>query len=281
MLMSIMMMKKSIEKQDLLRSIILLNWKVFAKAVKNRDRIICMNHTTLYIGAIIIGGSFIIGQYVVSDPARNADRVITVEAMGTSKQTPNIAHVSLGVTVSGQPSASQATDMMAKKMNAVLAAVKAAGIADADITTQGISVNPAFDYSNGNQIPKGFDANQQVDVTIRKTETAGDIIAKATGAGANQIGGVSFTSDDQSSAQLSAEQDAITNATKKAESIASALHVHLGKVKTYSVNTPSSGPIPFVASDKTAIGGGAPTTPDVPVGTQDTTASVTVTYEIR
>ncbi|HSX24355.1 MAG TPA: SIMPL domain-containing protein [Candidatus Andersenbacteria bacterium] len=240
-----------------------------------------MNHTTLYVGALIIGGSFIVGQYVVSDPVRNADRVITVQGTGTSKQTPNIAHVSFGVVISGQPSASQATDMMAKKMNAVLAAIKAAGIADGDITTQSLSVNPAFDYNNGTQVPRGFDANQQVDVTIRKTDTAGDIISKATAAGANQIGSVSFTSDDQSSAQLSAEQDAIRNANKKAQAIASELHVRLGKVKTYSVDSSPNLPMPYAADAKFGLGGGAPTAPNVPVGTQETTASVSITYEIR
>lgn len=239
-----------------------------------------MNHTTFYIVAIIVGVSYMAGQYIVSDPVRNADRVITVQANGTSKQVPNIAHVTLGVSVSRQPSASEATDMMAKKMNAVLAAVRALGIADTDITTQGISVNPAFDYNDGAQVPKGFDASQQVEVKIRKTETSGDVIAKATAAGANQIGGVSFTSDDQSAAQLSAEQDAIVKAEKKAEAIASALHVRLGKVKTYSVNSSNPQPFPYAVAENKAMGG-AVTAPDVPVGTQETTASATVTYEIR
>lgn len=240
-----------------------------------------MNHTSLYIVAIIIGASFIMGQYVVSDPVRNADRVITVQATGTSKQTPNIAHVSLGVTVSRATSATEATDAMAKKINAVLDAVRGLGIKDADITTQGISVNQAFDYTNGAQVPKGFDANQQVDVTIRKTDQSGDVIAKATQAGANQIGGVSFTSDNQSSADVSAEQDAITNAQKKADAIASSLHVHLGKVKTYSVDSSPSRPVPFAADAKFGIGGGVPMTPEVPVGTQDTNVTVSVTYDIR
>jgi len=238
-----------------------------------------MNQQSLYIIAVIIGGSFIAGQYIVSEPVRNADRVISVQATGTAKQTPNIAHVSLGVTVLGQPSASQATDMMAKKMNAVLAAVRSLGIADADIMTQGVSVNPAFDYNNGTQVPKGFDANQQVAVTIRSIDIAGDVIAKATQAGANQIGGVTFTSDDQSSAQVSAEQDAIANAQKKAQAIASSLHVRLGKVKTYSVESSPYGPVPFAMADKAM--GGAVTAPEIPVGTQDTNVTVSVTYEIR
>ena len=240
-----------------------------------------MNHTSLYIVAIIVGASFIVGQYVVSDPVRNADRTITVQGTGMSKQTPNIAHVSLGVSVSGQATASDATDMMAKKINAVLDAVRGLGIKDADIATQGITVNPAFDYTNGAQVPKGFDANQQVDVTIRKTDQAGDVIAKATQAGANQIGGVTFSSDNQSSADVSAEQDAIANAQKKAEAIAGSLHVRLGKVKTYSVDSGVSRPMPYAADAKFGIGGAAPTAPEVPIGTQDTTTSVSVTYEIR
>ncbi|MCE9643124.1 MAG: SIMPL domain-containing protein [Candidatus Andersenbacteria bacterium] len=240
-----------------------------------------MNTTSLYIVAGIVGVSFIAGQYIVSDPVRNADRSITVQGMGTSKQVPNIAHVTLGVNISSASSAQDATDQMAKKINAVLASVRALGIEDKDIATQGISVNPAYDYTNGAQTPKGFDATQQIDVTIRDTKKSGDVIAKATGAGANQVGGVSFTSDDQSVADVSAEQDAIANAQKKAEAIAGSLHVHLGKVKTYSVDSNNPRPIPYAMDSKLGIGGGVPTTPEVPVGTQETTTTVSVTYEIR
>lgn len=238
-----------------------------------------MNQTSLYIVAGIIGLSFVTGQYVVSDPVRNADRIIAVQATGTAKQTPNIAHVTLGVSIVGQQTAALATDAMAKKMNAVLAAVRGLGIADADIATQGISVNPAFDYMNGSQVPKGFDASQQVNITIRNTEKSGDVIAKATEAGANQIGGISFTSDDQDAAQVSAEQDAIKNAQKKAEAIAQSLHVRLGKVKTYSVDSQNR-PVPYMMEAK-AVGGDTVTPPEVPAGTQETTATVSVTYEIR
>jgi uncharacterized protein YggE len=179
-----------------------------------------------------------------------------------------------------QSTAAQATDALAKKINEVIKTIKGAGIVDADIATQNVSVNPSYDYTNGAQTPKGFDASEQVTVTIRKAGAVGDIVSKATGAGANQIGGVQFTTDNSDAVELAAEKDAILNANKKAQDVANALHVTLGKVKTYSVSQDNR-PIPY-AMDAKAVGmGGAPTAPEVPVGTQDTAVSVSVTYEIR
>lgn len=237
-----------------------------------------MNQSTLFVTAGILGACFVAGQYVMAEPTRNIDRNITVQATGKTTSTPNIAHITLGVTVN-QQTAAQATDALAKKINDVIKVVKDSGIADADIATQNVSVNASYDYTNGAQTPKGFDASEQVVVTIRKADTVGDIVAKATGAGANQVGGVQFTSDNSDAIQLAAEKDAILNANKKAQDVADALHVKLGKVKTYSVSQDSR-PIPY-AMDSKAMGGGVPTAPEVPVGSQDTAVSVSVTYEIR
>lgn len=245
-----------------------------------RDTLVFMNQTTLFATAAILGAFYVAGQHIAAEPARDVDRMITVQATGKSTVTPNIAHITLGVSVQGQSTAAQATDTLGKKINDVIKALKDAGIADADIATQNVSVNPAYDYTDGRQVPKGFDANEQVDVKIRKTDTVGDIISKVTAVGANQVGGVQFTSDDADAVQLAAEKDAINNANKKAQDIANALHVSLGKVKTYSVN-PGIQPMPYAMDAKAVGAGSAPTAPDVPVGSQDTTVSVSVTYDIR
>ncbi len=239
-----------------------------------------MIQPTFLITAVIIGLAFIVGQYVVSDPVRNADRTITVQATGTSKDVPNIAHITLGVQIQQQATAAIATDMLGKKVNSVLAVVRGMGIEDKDIMTQNIAVNPSYDFQNGSQVPRGFDASQQVVVTVRKADTVGEIVAKATAAGANQIGGVQFTTDSPEVVQLSAEKDAIANATKKAEQLADSLNVRLGKVKTYSAQGNVGGPM--YAMEAQALGKDmAVTAPEVPVGTQETSVTVSVTYEIR
>ena len=240
-----------------------------------------MNQSSIVIAIGIAGCFYVAGQYVASDPVRMADRQITVQATGTSKNVPNTGHITLGVQVEPRQTSQEATDMLARQGNAVIAAIKGLGIVDADIKTQNVSVQPSYSYENGKQTLRGYQASQQLRVTIRKTDQAGDVIAKATEAGANQIGGVSFEDEDMSVAQAAAEKDAIEKATSKAKDIAANLHVKLGKVKNYSVSQGSSGPIPYALESKMAMGGDTVTPPQVPVGTQESTATVTITYEIR
>lgn len=239
-----------------------------------------MEQKTLLI-AIVFGGAFYMaGQHIAAEPARDAGNALTVQGTGNAEATPNVAHVILGVQVQPQSTSKVATDMAAKQANAVIDAVKKMGIAEADIKTQNFSVQPAYNYADGKQTLRGYEASEQLDITVRKADQAGDVVAAATAAGANQVGGVSFKSDDAEAAQLSAEQDAIANARKKADALAKSLGVRLGKVKSYNAQQNYGGPMPYAMESK-AMGGDAVTVPQLPVGTQETTVTVTVTYEIK
>lgn len=229
------------------------------------------------LGGILYG----IGQYVASQPVRNAGNVLTVQAAGKASATPNIAHVVLGVRVEPQTTSQVATDMLAKRANAVIDAVEKSGIEKADIATQNFSVQPMYNYDNGKQTLRGYEGSQQLDITVRVPDKVGDVIARATEAGANQIGGVSFKNDDPEVAQLSAEQDAIANARKKAEALARSLGVRLGKVKNYNAQQNYGGPVPYALEAKGMGGDASVTPPQIPSGTQESTVTVTVTYELR
>lgn len=246
-----------------------------------------MEQKTFLIAIALAGALYVAGQYIASDPVRNAGNVLTVQAMGKAQSMPDVAHVMLGVHVEAQKTSQTATDMLAKQANTVIDAVGKSGVEKADIATQNFSVQPTYNYDNGKQTLRGYEGSQQLDITVRKTDQAGlpadlagDIIAKATEAGANQIGGVSFKNDDPEVAQLSAEQDAIANARKKADALAKSLGVHLVKVKNYAVQQNYGGPIPYAMEAK-AMGGDSITPPQLPTGTQETTVTVTVTYEIK
>ncbi len=239
-----------------------------------------MNQSPFLIPVVVAGCLYAFGQYVSSQPARSSDHILTVQATGTAKSVPDIAHVILGVQVQPKQTAQEATDTLAKQGNAVIAALKKLDIAEADIKTQNVSVQPSYNYDEGKQVLRGYEANQQIDVTVRKTDQAGDVIARATEAGANQVGGVTFKSDEAEPQQLAAEQDAIDKAQKKAEELARALHVRLGKVKQYNAQQDYRGPLPY-ASEMKAMGGDSVTSPQLPVGTQENSVTITVTYEIH
>lgn len=239
-----------------------------------------MNQSPFLIPVIVAGCLYAFGQYISSEPARSNDHVLTVQATGTAKTVPNLAHITLGVQVQPKATAEEATNTLATQGNAVIDAVKALSIEEADIKTQNVSVQPSYTYDDGKQTLRGYEANEQIDVTVRKTDQVGAIISRATAAGANQIGSVSFKSEEAEPQQLAAEQDAIENARKKAEELARALHVRLGKVKQYNAQQDYRGPLPY-ASEAKAMGGDSAVVPQIPVGTQENSVTVTVTYEIR
>lgn len=241
-----------------------------------------MEQKTLLIAIALAGGLYIAGQYVASQPVRDAGNSLTVQATGKATSTPDVGHIVLGVQVQPQQTAEAATDMLAKQTNTVIASLEKLGIEKNDVTTQTFSVTPSYDYRDGRQSLRGYEAVQQLDVTVRKTDQAEEIIARTTEAGANQVGGLTFKSDDPEVAQLAAEKDAIANARNKAEELVQALGARLGKVKNYNVQQGyGGGPIPYALEAKGMGGDSSVTPPRIPVGTQESTVTVTVTYELR
>lgn len=236
---------------------------------------------------LLAGAFYVAGQYVASAPQRvqqevEAGREIAVSGTGKATAVPDVARIQLGVVSGTQSTAEAALDIVAKRFEAVLAAITAAGVEEEDIRTTNLSINPVYDYSDGRQIPRGFEANETVEVTIRDLKKVGEIVARATGEGVNQAGGVSFEVDDIEAVRLQAQQKAIEDAKVKADELVKTLGVRLGRVKTF-VSNDVGGPIPFYARAESfpAGSGGDLAVPPVPAGTQEISVNVTVTYELK
>ncbi len=244
-----------------------------------------MNHSPYLLPVIIAGALYVFGQYVSGEPIRNQDHVITVQAEGKATSVPGIAHVTLGLQIEPQPTAQEATNLLGTQANTIIEAIKSIGIAQDDIQTKNVSVQPAYSYEDGNQELRGYEANEQIEVTVRKMgedgsseKLASEVIAKATEAGANQLGGVRFEDEESEVQLLAAERDAIANAQKKANELASMLNVRLGKIKNYTVTPNFDGPISYALE---ARGGDSVVPPPILPGTNDRSVIVHITYEIR
>ena len=246
------------------------------------------NTTKTIFAAVALGGIFYLaGQYIASQPQRiqeesEAKREISVQGKGEVEAKPDIAKITLGVTTGSQSSAKIATDMLTQKFNAVVQAVKAKNIQENDIKTTNLSVNPVYDYTNGQQSIRGYEASESIEVKIRDLDKVGEIVTAATQQGVNQAGGISFEIDSPEALQEQAQTKAIDDARKRAERLADALGVKLGRVKTFVTNTDErSIPVPMYSELKAVGQGGDNTAPPVPAGTNTVTANVTVTFELR
>jgi uncharacterized protein len=196
---------------------------------------------------------------------------ITVTAVGTTTAVPDEAAFTIGVQTDG-PTAREALAANSEQMRRVIAAVRSAGVAKSDVKTQDVSVSAS--YADEGRID-GYSARNSVLVTIHDLSKAGAILDAASNAGANEVYGPMLSRSDEDAIQAKALREAVSNARKKAEALADAAGVSLGRVTAITEGF-SGGPQPYLEGAALRAKADAPIEP----GTQDTQATVTVTFAI-
>jgi len=112
---------------------------------------------------------------------------ITVSGTGSVRAVPDRAQFSFGVTTQA-PTASQALNANATLARRVIAAVKAAGVAPADIQTQTVFLAPRFSDDGGAIV--GYTAANSVSATLRDLDKAGAVVDAAAEAHARLVDAV-------------------------------------------------------------------------------------------
>jgi uncharacterized protein YggE len=200
------------------------------------------------------------------------NRTITVQGTGIVTTVPDEAQFSFGVSTTA-PTAKTALAANAARMNRLIAALEKAGIARADIQTAEISLSPNTN-ENGSRV-LSFTAGNSVTVKTKAIAKAGATVDAAVGAGANLVSGPSLGPSGELVLQRRALKAAVADARGRAQAIAQASHVRLGRVQ--SVSETSSSPITFSPSPKAAAASGTPVEP----GSVQVEEDVTVTFAIR
>lgn len=214
---------------------------------------------------------------VVGAPTVGSDfalHTLTVGASGKVTVVPDVARVYLGVTLT-KPTVKEARAAAASAMTDIIAAIKGLGIADADIQTTGLNLSARYADGSSTKIV-GYIISEQVQVTVRDLDKAGDVVDAATAKGATDVNGISFEIADPAKAQDDARAAAVTAARTSGLAMASAAHVTLGAVLSIS---DASAPTPIYYGAAAAAPMADVKTPVQP-GTQDVSAAVTVVFEI-
>lgn len=213
------------------------------------------------------------------------NKMSTFDVMGDSKITtvPDQAEARVGITIN-ESTVKAAQDRANSVMNSINEQLATLGIAKKDIKTENYSLYPNYDYNTGSgQRITGYVVNANVVITIREFDKVNQAIDLATGAGANQIGGISFTlSDDKrDEVEQEARQQAIENAKKKAVDLASLAGMRLGKIVNV-IETPTSDmyAMPYAADRAMGLGGAESAAPtNIEPGSTSFNYSVTLSYE--
>ncbi len=202
----------------------------------------------------------------------STDRTVTVTGTSTIKAKPDEAVVTLGVQTQAS-SADAAMRENATKVNALIAALANMGIKGSDVSTSGVSLYPTYG-ANGNDIT-GYNASNQLAITVKDVGSTGKVIDAAVRAGANTLDGVEFKLSDQNTGMSDALTAAVADAKSKAETLASAGGAQLGGVLRITENaSPSTQPPVFAAAEAVS----APTPIQPP--TLETQVSVTVVWSL-
>lgn len=204
---------------------------------------------------------------------------LSVSGQGEARIAPDMATVQLGVTTQAA-TAAEAMRQNATQQGAVIAALKEAGIAEKDIQTSGLNLNPMMDYGE-NRAPQvtGYQASNMVAVRVVAIGDLGKVLDAIVSAGANEINGISFGRQDGADAEDEARRAAVADARHKAEVLAEAAGLSLGRLLSLQDGAAPDLPQPMMRMAADA----APVPEAVPVqaGELAMGATVQMVYALR
>jgi len=217
----------------------------------------------------LIGGALLLGAaapaLAQADTAFKAT-TFNLSAYGETRIAPDMATINLGVQTDA-PTAAEALKANGARMNQVLAALKKAGIAERDIQTSNLNLNAQYAYEQ-NQPPKltGYQASNQVTITVRDLTKLGAAVDATVNAGANTVNGISFGLATPQAAEDAARLEAVKALQAKAELYGRATGykaVRLVNLSEGGGYTPAPPPMPVYAmamkremSDATSVSAG-------------------------
>lgn len=211
--------------------------------------------------------------------------LLTISAEGRSTRVPDLAVFSAGVTTEGK-TAGEAMAANSAAMNRVIAALKKAGIADKDIQTSSINLNPVYGQPvvgpngvvSGEPRIVGYQATNMVTIRSRDIKGFGKVLDALVASGANQISGPSFQLSDPAAANDEARVAAMKAARARAELYAKAAGLRVVRIVSISEGGGYAPPQPVYLQAKMASADAAPT--PISAGELESQINVTVQFEL-
>ncbi len=196
---------------------------------------------------------------VGSGPAQASDgnpaRTLTVVGTGSASAVPDLATAQIGVDTQAD-SPQPATRQNEKRLQAVIEALKAAGVAESDIQTAYYNLYAEQRYDLATNQPTGeftYRVSNGLSVKVRDLTQVGAVLGAAVEAGANSIAGVTFSIADTTALEATAREKAVADAKARAQSLAELGGVELGEVVAISEVIGGPGPL---FSEPAGLGGG-------------------------
>jgi uncharacterized protein len=238
---------------------------------------ITRNRKTAWLAAAALMGLTPIAAFSQELPPASLPPSIRVSGESIVTAKPDRVQVDVGVMTQASQSQAAATQN-AQQLETVLAALRKALGANADIRTISYSLQPNYHYSRDGGPPNitGYTALNVVRVTLDDISRIGRVIDTAAQSGANQVQRVQFMLKDEQSVRAQALKDAAVKARAQADALAAALGVKVVRVLSASESTPIVFPMQDMVMAREAAASPTPIQP----GSIEMRATVTLTVEI-
>jgi uncharacterized protein YggE len=205
--------------------------------------------------------------------------ILSLSAEGRVAAQPDLAELSAGVVSSAATAAAAMADN-SRAMTAMVAALRKAGVAAADIQTSNLSLNPQYRYeSNKPPVLTGYQASNTVNLKVRNLAGTGALIDAMVAAGANQINGPSFSLASPEAALDEARAAAVATARARAEIYAKAAGLKVKRIDSITEgHAMPPQPRPMM---RMAMADSVAAAPPVEAGEVGLTVSVNVNFELE
>lgn len=204
--------------------------------------------------------------------------LLSVSASGEASRAPDVATASAGV-VTQAADANAAMRANAAQMTKVIAAIRAAGVAERDIQTTGINIHPTYRHVE-NEEPRisGYSANNSVSLKVRDIAKLGEVLDALVASGANNVSGPSFGIDQPEAVYDEARRKALEQARRRADMYAESLGLRVRRIVSISEGGGFEQPRPMFAVRAMAADAEAST--PVAAGENTLTANLEIVFEL-
>ena len=200
--------------------------------------------------AVVLAVIATMGGHAAQAQAQAATTLLNLSASGEVQAPPDMASLAVGVETTAA-TAAEAMRQNAAAMIRMLAAIKSAGPLPRDLRTSGLNLAPQYVYEP-NRPPRmtGYQASNQLTVTVRDLARVGAVADAAVAAGAGTIGQISFGIADPVAPENSARLAAVKALEDKAALYAQAVGYRIVRLVSLSEGetfSPGPRPVPMMA----------------------------------
>ena len=232
------------------------------------------------IAAVVAVSSLIFASAAVADVT--SPSTLSVDGSGSVMVTPDVASLSVSVARSATRSA-VALSAANRRIGAIVAAIRAAGVPKAGIQTTSIDVSRGtvrVGPRNHQHRVRRYTATESLSITSA-TSIVGRVIDGATRAGADSINGPDFSFSDPSAGVVAATNAALADARRRGDAAAASLGYRVTGVQSVNLNPQSTVVSPVTAGGAAPGATSTPTTPtNIHPGAEEVDATVAIVYTI-